>query len=75
MTSPPSTVKDLLADIETAPPGPRTGAFFDFDGTLIDGYSAAAFYEDRLRRFDMSRRSWPDRSPPECRWRCEDWPA
>jgi HAD superfamily hydrolase (TIGR01490 family) len=33
---------------------PRVGAFFDFDGTLIDGYSAAAFMQDRARRNDIS---------------------
>ncbi|HWF74931.1 MAG TPA: HAD-IB family hydrolase [Solirubrobacteraceae bacterium] len=41
---------ELLAEIEDGPQGPRVGAFFDFDGTLIAGYSAAAFYEDRVRR-------------------------
>jgi putative phosphoserine phosphatase / 1-acylglycerol-3-phosphate O-acyltransferase len=40
---------ELVAAIYAAPPGPRTGAFFDYDGTLIDGYSAQAFYVDRLR--------------------------
>ena len=37
------------------PRGPKVGAFFDFDGTLIDGYSAAALYIDRMKRRDMSR--------------------
>jgi putative phosphoserine phosphatase/1-acylglycerol-3-phosphate O-acyltransferase len=49
-----TAVDELLAEIERAPRGPETGAFFDFDGTLIAGYSAQAFYEDRIRRFDMS---------------------
>jgi putative phosphoserine phosphatase / 1-acylglycerol-3-phosphate O-acyltransferase len=47
-------VADLLAEIEHAPKGPRIGAFFDFDGTLIAGYSATAFYQDRLRRREFS---------------------
>jgi putative phosphoserine phosphatase/1-acylglycerol-3-phosphate O-acyltransferase len=45
--------KELLDRIAEAPPGPATGAFFDFDGTLIDGYSAVAVYRDRLRRLDV----------------------
>jgi putative phosphoserine phosphatase / 1-acylglycerol-3-phosphate O-acyltransferase len=44
----------LLDEIEQAPTGPQIGAFFDFDGTLIAGYSAGAFYQDRIRRFEMS---------------------
>jgi putative phosphoserine phosphatase/1-acylglycerol-3-phosphate O-acyltransferase len=46
-----TTVEDLIDDVERAPEGPRTAAFFDFDGTLIAGYSASAFYQDRIRRF------------------------
>jgi putative phosphoserine phosphatase/1-acylglycerol-3-phosphate O-acyltransferase len=41
---------ELLAEVEQAHGGPEVGAFFDFDGTLIAGYSAAAFYQDRARR-------------------------
>ena len=47
-------VPELLAQIERAPKGPKVGAFFDFDGTLIAGYSASAFYQDRVRRFEFS---------------------
>lgn len=47
-------IEDLLAEIARGPKGPKVGAFFDFDGTLIAGYSASVFYEDRIRRFDMS---------------------
>jgi len=43
----------LLADIEDGPQGPEVGAFFDFDGTLIDGYSAAIYFQDRLTRGDI----------------------
>ena len=49
-----TTVEDLIDDVERAPEGPRTAAFFDFDGTLIAGYSASAFYQDRIRRFELS---------------------
>jgi putative phosphoserine phosphatase/1-acylglycerol-3-phosphate O-acyltransferase len=34
-------------------PGPKIGAFFDFDGTLIEGYSAAALYSHRLRNGEL----------------------
>jgi putative phosphoserine phosphatase/1-acylglycerol-3-phosphate O-acyltransferase len=48
-------MKDLVAkDIAAGPTGPEIGAFFDFDGTLIDGYSAATFMQDRARRGDIS---------------------
>jgi putative phosphoserine phosphatase / 1-acylglycerol-3-phosphate O-acyltransferase len=44
---------EAVAAIEAGPRGPDIGAFFDFDGTLIDGYSAAAYFADRLRRREM----------------------
>ena len=43
----------LVAEIETSPEGPGIGAFFDFDGTLIDGYSAVAYFRDRLLARDV----------------------
>ena len=46
----------LLEQIETGPEGPTVGAFFDFDGTLIDGYSASAFFTERLRKGDIGVR-------------------
>lgn len=48
------TLDELLAEVQEGPEGPKVGAFFDFDGTLIAGYSAAAFYEDRARRREFS---------------------
>jgi putative phosphoserine phosphatase / 1-acylglycerol-3-phosphate O-acyltransferase len=44
---------DAIAAIEAGPKGPGIGAFFDFDGTLIDGYSATAYFTDRFRRREM----------------------
>jgi putative phosphoserine phosphatase / 1-acylglycerol-3-phosphate O-acyltransferase len=44
---------DAIAAIEAGPKSPDIGAFFDFDGTLIDGYSAVAYFTDRLRRREM----------------------
>src|SRR3954464_2244629 len=45
---------DLLATIKAAPRGRRTAAFFDFDGTMIDGYSAMAMMQHRWRKRQMS---------------------
>ena len=42
-----------LQEIREAPAGPGTLAFFDFDGTLIDGYSAGALYAHRLRNLEI----------------------
>jgi putative phosphoserine phosphatase / 1-acylglycerol-3-phosphate O-acyltransferase len=48
-----STLDTLLEEIRSGPAGPEIAAFFDFDGTLIDGYSAAALYSHRLRNFEI----------------------
>ena len=49
--SPPVTwdAQRLLADVAEGPEGPEVGAFFDFDGTLIDGYSLGTFARHHLR--------------------------
>jgi putative phosphoserine phosphatase/1-acylglycerol-3-phosphate O-acyltransferase len=44
----------LVEQIEDSPEGPRIGAFFDFDGTVIAGYSALAFFKYRLKRREIS---------------------
>jgi putative phosphoserine phosphatase/1-acylglycerol-3-phosphate O-acyltransferase len=46
--------KDVIQEIEKAPRGPQVGAFFDFDGTLIAGFSATVFLKEQLRRGDIS---------------------
>jgi HAD superfamily hydrolase (TIGR01490 family) len=48
------TEDQLIADVEAAPEGPRIGAFFDFDGTVIDGYSLAAFARHHLRSLHVT---------------------
>jgi len=48
-----TSISQLLSDIEQAPDGPRVAAIFDFDGTLIAGYSAVAFIREQLRRGDL----------------------
>ena len=39
-----------VAEIDAGPEGPKIGAFFDLDGTLVAGFTAAAHTVDRLRR-------------------------
>ncbi|MGY1652832.1 HAD-IB family hydrolase [Geodermatophilus sp. SYSU D01119] len=51
------TEEQLVADVEAAPPGPRVGAFFDFDGTVIDGYSLAAFARHHLSSLEVTPNS------------------
>lgn len=46
----------LLDDVAASPEGPQVAAFFDFDGTLIDGYSAKAFFKERLKNRDIGLR-------------------
>lgn len=50
MTGTKAELRSLLAEIDAGPDGPGVGAFFDFDGTLIAGYSAEAFVLDAIRR-------------------------
>jgi HAD superfamily hydrolase (TIGR01490 family) len=45
-----STDPDPLAQIAAGPSGPEVGAFFDCDGTLVAGFTAAAHASDRIRR-------------------------
>ena len=39
-----------LAEIAASTAGPQVGAFFDLDGTLVDGFTATAHASDRIRR-------------------------
>ena len=45
--------RDLIREIEESPSGPQIGAFFDFDGTLIAGFSATVFLKEQIRRGDL----------------------
>jgi len=47
-------VDALVDEVDRSPEGPAIGAFFDFDGTLIYGFSAIALQMARLRRGDVS---------------------
>ena len=46
--------QDLIDAVDAGPKGPRIGAFFDFDGTLIDGYSLSAFARYHLRSLQVT---------------------
>jgi putative phosphoserine phosphatase/1-acylglycerol-3-phosphate O-acyltransferase len=46
-------VEDIIADVKAGPSGPKVAAFFDFDGTLIQGYSANALIAHRARNFEL----------------------
>jgi HAD superfamily hydrolase (TIGR01490 family) len=50
VTADPADAAALIGDIEAGPRGPGIGAFFDLDGTLVDGISATAHAGDRIRR-------------------------
>jgi len=49
-------IETAIQRVLDGPSGPTIGAFFDYDGTLIDGYSAGAYFGDRLKRGDMGAR-------------------
>jgi putative phosphoserine phosphatase/1-acylglycerol-3-phosphate O-acyltransferase len=51
-----SNLQTLLEAIEASPDGPEICAIFDFDGTIISGYSAVAFIREQLRRGDLTAR-------------------
>jgi HAD superfamily hydrolase (TIGR01490 family) len=44
-----SPVGGLTADIADGPAGPHIGAFFDLDGTLVHGYTAAVHMRHRVK--------------------------
>jgi HAD superfamily hydrolase (TIGR01490 family) len=50
----PWSEEDLIAAVQAGPRGPQIGAFFDFDGTLIDGYSLSAFARHHLRSLQVT---------------------
>ena len=48
--------QEVIAEVMQSPEGPEVGAFFDFDGTLISGYSAVTFIQEQVRRGNLSVR-------------------
>lgn len=53
-----ASIKQLLNDVEESPAGPNIAAIFDFDGTIISGYSATVFIREQLKRGDLSKRNF-----------------
>ncbi|HEY1442656.1 MAG TPA: HAD-IB family hydrolase [Mycobacterium sp.] len=50
-----SVMSERLEQIRSAPTGEKVAAFFEYDGTLIDGSSARAMLGDRIRRLNAGR--------------------
>ena len=55
-----ASIKQLLSDIEASPEGTEVAAIFDFDGTIIAGYSAIVFIKEQLKRGEFSAREFID---------------
>ncbi|SNY59406.1 HAD-IB family hydrolase [Paractinoplanes atraurantiacus] len=52
------TLSEVTDVVRTGDAGPRVGAFFDLDGTLVHGYTADSIYRDRIRRGDIGAREF-----------------
>jgi len=46
----------VTKEVDALPNGPEIGAFFDFDGTVIYGYSATTYLREQIKRGDVSPR-------------------
>lgn len=42
-----------VAEVMASPPGPKVGAFFDLDGTLVAGFTGVILTRERFRNRDM----------------------
>ncbi|EGD55499.1 HAD-IB family hydrolase [Gordonia neofelifaecis] len=49
-----SALADRLTEIRSAPEGKQICAFFDYDGTLLEGFSATAILRARLRSLEFT---------------------
>lgn len=45
--------KDLTKTVDMTPDGPAVAALFDFDGTLIAGFSVVAFLKEQIKRANL----------------------
>jgi len=45
---------DVTQAVIDSPDGPQIGAFFDFDGTIMAGFSATEFFKEQIKRGEMS---------------------
>ena len=48
-----SAFTDRMRAIRAAPTGKKVAALFDYDGTLIEGFSAAAIMRARMRSMEF----------------------
>jgi len=48
------TADEAIRGVLAGPSGPHIGAFFDLDGTLVEGYTANTFFTDSIRRRDIA---------------------
>lgn len=46
--------RKVIQEVEESPRGPQIGAFFDFDGTIIYGYSATTYLREQIKRGDIA---------------------
>ena len=46
----------VTKEVDALPEGPHIGAFFDFDGTIIHGYSASTYLREQVKRGDIKPR-------------------
>ena len=46
--------EEVTHAVDAAPDGPSVGAFFDFDGTIMAGFSATEFFKEQIMRGGMS---------------------
>ena len=51
-------LNDLKAAIDAAPKGKKIVAFFDFDGTIIEGYSAGLYLKRLFKERSLSPRDY-----------------
>ena len=47
---------EITKAVEMAPDGPSVGALFDFDGTLISGFSVFSFIKEQISRAGLAPR-------------------
>ncbi len=45
---------DLTREVDASDNGPQIGAFFDFDGTIMAGFSATEFFKEQIKQGKMS---------------------
>ena len=53
-------LQEILDDIYDAPEGPEIAAFFDYDNTLISGFSATSFFREQITSGAMSPKDFSE---------------